>query len=38
MGRAVGDNQKSLNIECDSAEEAQKLINYLEIILNKENK
>jgi hypothetical protein len=34
MGRAVKDNQKSLNIECDSAEEASKLTNYLDTILN----
>jgi ABC-type phosphate/phosphonate transport system substrate-binding protein len=34
MGRIVNDVQKSLNIECDSGEEASKLANYLDTILN----
>lgn len=34
MGKIVNESQRSLNIECDSSEEASKLKNYLEIILN----
>ena len=35
IGSIINDAQKSMNIECDSSEEANKLINYLEIIFSR---